>query len=265
MDSFKINPLCSETHSYWLMIYVLFFNLLAFIPMQNENIIFLIFLIFLIPRIQQSIHVLTHDKLSLISKYCNHNDNINIILSNMLSFNFESLLSSDVYVQKYVHNTHHLHPVAENKDLSYKYTKAPYKSQQAYFQCFFQPEIEFIETLDRFNFKPILIGVLYRLFMFLLLFNFTSYTNFVLVISLSRITRMMFYFNAFHVQHISIDDKINHLGINAEPSNFDIIDSIIFGRLSVEETYGHVIHHTNSQIKPRYYLACLEIMEEKND
>jgi len=261
MDNFIIHPLRSETHSYWLMIYILFLNLLAFIPIQNEHIILLMFIIFLIPRIQQSIHVLTHDKLSLISKYCNHNDNLNILLSNVLSFSFESLLSCDVYVQKYVHNTHHLHPVVENKDLSYKYTKAPYKSHQAYFQCFFQPEIEFIETLDKFNYKPIIIGVLYRLFMFLLLFNFTSHTNFVLVITLSRITRMMFYFNAFHLQHITMNDEINPLGINVTPSQFDIIDSIIFGRLSVEETYGHVIHHTNSQIKPRYYLQILE----KND
>jgi hypothetical protein len=256
MDKFKLNPLSSETHSYWLIIYILFINLFAFI--SNEYIMSLIFIIFLVPRIQQSIHILTHDKLSLITKYCNHRNILNIILCNILSFSFESLLSCDVYVQKYIHNTHHLCPVVENKDLSYKYTKAPYKSLQGYFQCFFQPEIEFIETLDKIYYKPIMIGLVYRLFMFLLLFNFTSYINFVLVITLSRITRMMFYFNAFHIQHMTVNNEINPFGVNIIPSKFDIIYSIIFGKLSVEENYGHVIHHKNSQIKPREYLEIIE-------
>lgn len=250
MDKFVLNPFSSETHSLWLIIYILFLNFIVFFASFK----YIILMICLIPRIQQSIHVLTHDRLSLISLYCNHDDYFSVLLSNMLSFSFESILSSDIYVQKYIHNTHHMNPVVLNKDLSYKYTVASYRSFQAYFQCFFQPEIEFIETINKIDWIANFIGILYRTLIYVLLYNYTGYLNFFSVITMSRIVRMFFYFNASHFQHIDPNNDINQSGrINERSPQLQFILSIIFGKLSIEEGYGHYIHHNNSQIKSRYY------------
>jgi hypothetical protein len=55
------------------------------------------------------------------------------------------------------------------------------------------------------------------------------------------------------------NDEINPFGVNVEKSKtIYFIESILFGKLSVEEAQGHIIHHKNSQIKPRFYSKILE-------
>jgi hypothetical protein len=250
-DSFIINPMSSETHYMWLYIYV--FGLNVCIWQTNWMYKFLIPCI--IPRILQTLHGLSHERNSHTKKYCNHKHWVNIILSTLLSFKYETIFTSCVYSTSRIHSSHHKFPTVKGKDLSYYYTVAPRNSILAFAKCFSTPESEFISSFQVSKKLPIFISTLVRAGLITALVAKNGIADVMLSWILIRVTIMMFFFNAFHAQHVDWDNNLVPLGMNWKPTNVDFLNSLLFGKLSVEEGHGHEIHHTHPTIKPRFYFA----------
>ena len=91
--------------------------------------------------------------------------------------------------------------------------------------------------------------------MMFLVIQQTNIYNLAVSILIVRISIMIFYFNAFYKQHTDIELNVVPYGMNWPPLQSDNIASLLFGRLSVEEGYGHEVHHKFPTLKPRYYNA----------
>jgi len=167
---------------------------------------------------------------------------------------YETPFTSCVYAKKIIHHTHHLYPTQYGKDYTYYYTVAP-SSYIAILKCGTTPESEFISSFYLCDNKLVGLSTLIRLTMMILLIQQTDIYNVMYSILIIRITIMFFYYFAFHKQHTDIDLNILPLGMNWQPYPTDIITGLLFGRLSIEEGYGHEIHHQFPTLKPRYYNA----------
>ena len=234
----------------WLYIYIATLNICVF----NTGYFYKLLLPCLVPRIIQSIHLLTHELNSHTNSVCNHNDYTNVIISIISSFMYETPFTSCIYVKKIIHHTHHQYPTQYGEDYTYFYTVAN-NSYTAICKCFLTPESEFISSLYLCDNKSVCFSAIIRLFMMGLVIRQTSIYNLTITLLVVRLSIMAFYFIAFHKQHMDIDLNIIPLGMNWRPLPIDIISSLLFGRLSIEEGYGHEIHHKFPTMKPRYYNA----------
>jgi hypothetical protein len=214
-----------------------------------------LFIIPLFPRITNTIHTLIHEPTSIINKICNHTSIIAIVTSTILNFSFESLFSSDIVSTKMIHNSHHAYPTIKGKDYSYNYTIAPYRSFEAKIRAFCQPEFEFISSLNFVSHEIILFQILFRIFMFCLLFRTCEYSHVLFGIFIQRLIRGVFYYRAFHLAHMDSDGETLPKGMNWEPQStfLTFINTLLIGRLSIEEGWGHAVHHTHSTKKSRFY------------
>ena len=250
MDKFCFNPFISDTHYMWLYIYVTFLNVCVF----NTSFVYKMLLPCLVPRIIQSIHLLTHELNSHTNRVCNHNSCANVVISTISSFMYETPFASCVFAKKLIHHTHHQYPTEYGKDFTYYYTIAK-NSYIAMLKCFTTPESEFISSIYLCKKKSIAISFLLRSIMMLLVIQQTNFYNLAVSMVIIRLSIMIFYFNAFFKQHTDVELNVVPYGMNWPPLPIDIFTGLLFGRLSIEEGYGHEIHHKFPTLKPRYYNA----------
>ena len=250
-EPFRLSPFVSDTHDAWLLLYIASQYPLLCCPPAGR-----LLMVCLVPRIQNAIHSLTHEPGSLTNALCHHRSAVGLLCSTLLAFSFESLFTADVVYQRRIHATHHAYSMVEGKDLSLGYTAAPYKSARACVQCFFQPEIEFCGSLQlAASLSPIMcaFGVRAAILVFLSAVGLTRPALELAVIS--RFTRMLFYLVSFHLQHVEPDGTLVAEGKNFRPHAFDWLHSLLFGRLGIEEGYGHRTHHAQPALKARAYNA----------
>ncbi len=241
----------SDTHYSYLYIYVFLLNVCVY----REEMICKLIIVCLVPRIIQAIHLLTHETNSHTNRYCNHKSIANVALSTWSSFMYENIFTSCVYVKKMVHHTHHLYPTNKELDYTYYYTVAN-SFGEAIFKCGTTPESEFVSSLYLCDIGNVALSVVVRALLMYSLVKYTSVSNLLVSALAARIPITLFYYNAFHKQHTDIDGKIIPLGMNWEPQYFiDVLNSLLFGRLGVEEGYGHEMHHKFPTMKPRFYNA----------
>ena len=250
-DKIKFSPFSSETHDIWLFIYI---GTLYWI-IVSTNMYIKLLLVCLVPRIQQAIHILTHEPNSFINRICHHNSLFGILMSTILAYTHEGIFTTDVVYQKLIHNTHHVWPTDKNKDYTYAYTVAPYKSIEARIRGFFQPEIEFAASVKFFPSIPTLVSMVIRVLVTGLLIKRGYLVNLLVSSAIIRLTRGIFYYQAFHIQHVESDGTTSPLGKNFKPNKYGSLRALVIGQLSVSEAYGHRIHHTYSTKKPRDYNA----------
>ena len=166
----------------------------------------------------------------------------------------ETPFTSCVHVKKAVHRTHHMYPTEAGKDHSYYYTIAS-NPWMAMLRCLTTPESEFLSSFYLCDGRSVAMSVVIRLAIISLVAYQTGLFNLLVSMILIRVSIMIFYFVAFYMQHTDVSHDIVPLGMNWQPTTVDILKIIYFGALSVEEGYGHEVHHTSPTLKPRYYNA----------